>query len=53
MVRRTPLGDRTVAAVNARILRIEREWAHRVGPRRYADFRAVLRELGPTPNDHA
>jgi DNA-binding MarR family transcriptional regulator len=48
VVVRTPLGDRTVKAVNARILRIEREWAKVVGPRRYADFRRVLQDLGET-----
>ena len=45
LVSRTPLGDRTVAAVNARIRRIERSWARQVGPERYAEFRAVLTEL--------
>ncbi len=45
VVVRTPLGDRTVRAFNARILRIEREWAKVVGPGRYADFRQVLAEL--------
>jgi DNA-binding MarR family transcriptional regulator len=45
VVVRTALGDRTVKAVNARILRIERKWAKVVGPARYADFRQVLQEL--------
>ncbi|HVL84100.1 MAG TPA: MarR family transcriptional regulator [Pseudonocardia sp.] len=49
VVLRTPRGDRTVAAVDARIRRIEREWAQRVGPQRYAQFRAVLAELGAGP----
>jgi DNA-binding MarR family transcriptional regulator len=46
VVVRTPLGDRTVTAFNARILRLERAWAKVVGPARYADFRQVLEELG-------
>ena len=45
LVIRTPLGDRTLKAVNARIRRIERSWARRVGPDRYATFREVLEEL--------
>jgi DNA-binding MarR family transcriptional regulator len=46
LVLRTPLGDRTLKAVNARIRRIERAWARRVGADRYATFRQVLEELG-------
>ena len=45
LVFRTPLGDRTLRAVNARIRRIERAWARRVGADRYATFREVLEEL--------
>jgi len=45
LVIRTPLGDRTLKAVNARIRRIERSWARRVGADRYATFREVLEEL--------
>ena len=45
LVVRTPLGDRTLKTVNARIRRIEREWARRVGADRYATFREVLEEL--------
>ena len=45
LVIRTPLGDRMLKAVNARIRRIEREWARRVGADRYATFREVLEEL--------
>jgi DNA-binding MarR family transcriptional regulator len=45
LVIRTPLGDRTLKAVNARIRRLERSWARRVGADRYATFRAVLEEL--------
>src|SRR3954447_9074442 len=45
IVVRTALGDRTVKAANARILRIERSWSRRVGPRRYPAFRAVLGEI--------
>src|SRR5947208_1797947 len=36
VVLRTPLGNRTVRRVSARIGRIEAEWAERVGSRRYA-----------------
>jgi DNA-binding MarR family transcriptional regulator len=55
LVRRTPLGDRTVTAVNARIRRLERTWARQVGPARYATFRAVLEELvaGDPPGGRA
>ena len=49
LVTRTQLGDRTVAAVNARIRRIERAWAKQVGPERYAEFRAVLTEIATGP----
>ncbi|MEP6760647.1 MAG: MarR family transcriptional regulator [Sporichthyaceae bacterium] len=45
LVIRTPLGHRTHKAANARIRRIEREWARRVGADRYATFREVLEEL--------
>ena len=45
LVVRTPLGDQTLKAVNARIRRIERAWARRVGADRYATFREVLEEL--------
>jgi DNA-binding MarR family transcriptional regulator len=45
LVVRTPLGDRTLKAVNARIRRIERSWARQVGADRYATFREVLEEL--------
>jgi DNA-binding MarR family transcriptional regulator len=46
VVVRTALGDRTVKAVLARMRRIERGWAKAVGVERYADFRAVLTEIG-------
>ena len=46
VVVRTSLGDQTVKAFSARILRLERAWAKVVGPARYADFRQVLQELG-------
>lgn len=46
VVVRTALGDATVKAFNARILRLERRWAKAVGPERYADFRRVLQEVG-------
>lgn len=45
LVFRTALGDRTLRAVNARIRRIEKEWARLVGADRYAIFREVLEEL--------
>lgn len=45
LVRRTPEGNRTLAAVTDRMLRIEEDWAERVGERRYRTFRAVLEEL--------
>jgi DNA-binding MarR family transcriptional regulator len=45
LVVRTPVGDRTLKTVNARIRRIEREWARQVGAERYATFREVLEEL--------
>jgi DNA-binding MarR family transcriptional regulator len=45
IVRRTPLGTRTVRRVTARNLELEREWAARVGPERYETFRGVLEEL--------
>jgi DNA-binding MarR family transcriptional regulator len=45
IVVRTALGDRTVKAFNARMLRLERQWAKAVGQQRYAEFRRVLREL--------
>lgn len=44
-VHRTPLGERTLAAANERIGRIEAGWADQVGPERYRTFRAVLEEL--------
>lgn len=44
-VRRTPLGDRTIADVTARTLLIEKDWAERVGQRRYRTFRKVLEEI--------
>lgn len=49
LVRRTPLGDRTVAAVTARNLEIESEWARIVGEQRYRTFRRVLEELALRP----
>jgi DNA-binding MarR family transcriptional regulator len=45
LVRRTPKGSRTIAAVTKRILAIEENWALRVGERRYRTFRRVLEEL--------
>ena len=50
LVRRTPLGEETYAAVIARIRGLEDDWATQVGPERYAAFRAVLEELAqPDP----
>lgn len=45
VVRRTPLGNRTIAAVTDRMLQIEQQWAEQVGDRRYRTFRKVLEEL--------
>ncbi len=45
LVRRTAQGNRTMAAVTDRMLRIEEDWAERVGERRYRTFREVLEEL--------
>ena len=44
------LGDRTSRAVTARIRRIERAWARRVGEDRYAEFRDVLTEIAVGPD---
>ena len=44
-VRRTPKGERTIAAVTKRVLQIEQDWADRVGERRYRTFRKVLEDL--------
>ena len=44
-VHRTPLGEETIAAVTARILRIEEGWVDVVGERRYRTFRRVLEEI--------
>ncbi|MEO7352169.1 MAG: MarR family winged helix-turn-helix transcriptional regulator [Marmoricola sp.] len=49
LVRRTPKGNRLIARVTARALRIEEDWAQRVGERRYRAFRAVLEELVALP----
>jgi DNA-binding MarR family transcriptional regulator len=46
VLRRTALGDAAVERAEKVIAQMEREWAAQVGPRRYATFRAVLRELG-------
>jgi DNA-binding MarR family transcriptional regulator len=45
VVRRTPKGTRTMAAVTKRMLQIEDDWADLVGERRYRTFRRVLEEL--------
>ena len=44
-VHRTTLGQETIAAVTARMLRLEDDWAELVGERRYRTFRSVLEEL--------
>lgn len=49
LVVRTPLGDRTLRSVNARIRRMERRWQRQVGPERFATFKAVLEELVTHP----
>jgi len=45
IVHRTAAGNRTIAAVTARNLRLEQDWAERVGQERYRVFREVLEEL--------
>lgn len=45
LVQRTARGNRAVVAFDERVRAMEDEWAARVGPRRYATFRAVLDEL--------
>jgi DNA-binding MarR family transcriptional regulator len=45
VVTRTSTGDETVAALAARLERLEREWAQQVGTRRYEGFRATLELL--------
>lgn len=45
LVRRTPLGQRTLNAVRERYLRIEQVWAEQVGHERYRVFRGVLEQL--------
>ncbi|MDP9219088.1 MAG: MarR family winged helix-turn-helix transcriptional regulator [Actinomycetota bacterium] len=45
IVKRTALGNRTVKRVSARILRVERAWAARVGDENYQTFRHVLDQL--------
>jgi DNA-binding MarR family transcriptional regulator len=44
-VHRTDQGHRTIAAVTARMLAIEEDWAGIVGERRYRTFRKVLEEI--------
>ena len=50
LVVRTPEGDRTVRAVNARIARLERQWAREVGAERFATFREILHDLTVLPD---
>lgn len=45
LVRRTQLGHQVMDAVLKRTLRIEQDWAERVGQERYRAFRGVLQEL--------
>ena len=45
VVRRTAKGTRLTRKVQARIAAIEADWASRVGPQRYAEFRSTLVEL--------
>jgi DNA-binding MarR family transcriptional regulator len=45
LVTRTDRGDRLVASVRDRNLRIEQDWAQQVGESRYREFRAVLEHL--------
>lgn len=48
VVRRTTRGDAAVAAVEAGLADLEREWEQRVGAERYRTFREVLLELSGT-----
>jgi DNA-binding MarR family transcriptional regulator len=50
LVVRTPEGDRTVRAVNARIARLERQWANEVGDERFEIFKTVLHDLTVAPD---
>lgn len=45
VVARTAKGDDAVDAFDQRMARIERDWAERVGARRYATFRRVMLEI--------
>jgi DNA-binding MarR family transcriptional regulator len=45
LVVRTPEGDQSVRAVNARIARLERRWAADVGAERFEAFKTVLHDL--------
>ena len=45
LVALTVQGERTVAAVAARMHLLEQEWAQRVGEQRYREFRSVLDQL--------
>ncbi|GAA1910718.1 hypothetical protein GCM10009737_10230 [Nocardioides lentus] len=45
LVRRTPLGDAAVERLGLALDRVEDGWRARVGPERYAAFRAVLDDL--------
>lgn len=52
LVRRTPSGDAYRATARAALVAVEEQWRAAVGARRYATFRAVLRELA-TADDAA
>lgn len=49
LVTLTEQGRRMNERFERRVAEVEQEWAQRVGPRRYATFRAVLAELAPQP----
>jgi DNA-binding MarR family transcriptional regulator len=44
-VRRTRLGDRTVAEVRVQMQALEQRWADVIGAERYREFRSVLEQL--------
>ena len=41
----TPRGRAVIAAIRAFVQRVERDWARKVGPRRFDEFMDVLRTL--------
>ncbi len=45
IVRRTPLGDEATDRLAQMLQGLEKDWAERVGKRRYRDFRSMLDEI--------